>query len=147
MTPYQFADRFRGEVHELPGAEQAPLIQWFHQLAGLGPNEADETPWCSGFVNAMAWLARCARSKRANALSWLDVGAVIPLAQAAVGYDVVILRRFVNGIWNGTNGHVGFYAGQDAEWVYLLGGNQSNQVTLGRFPLKDVLGVRRIGGQ
>lgn len=150
MTPYAFAERFRGEVKELPGGQQAPLIQWFHELAGLGPNTSDETPWCSGFVNAMAWLARCTRSKKANARSWLDVGQVLDLRDAAVGYDVVILRRFINGIDNGVSGHVGFYAGHTLNdqhqpvQVFLLGGNQSNQVTLAPFPAKDVIGVRRL---
>ena len=145
MTPYQFAERFRGEVKELPGSTSSPLIQWFHELAGLGSNESDETPWCSGFVNAMCWLARATRSKRANARSWLEVGQVIAdLSDAAVGFDVIILRRFINGIDNGVSGHVGFYAGHDSAFVYLLGGNQSDQVTVARFDRKDIIGIRRL---
>ena len=145
MTPYQFAERFRGEVKELPSAASSPLIQWFHELAGLGPNESDETAWCSGFVNAMAWLARVTRSKKANARSWLDVGqAVADLSDAQVGFDVVVLRRFINGMDNGVSGHVGFYAGHDDRFVYLLGGNQSDQVTLAKFAREAILGIRRL---
>lgn len=150
MTPYQFAERFRGEVRELPGTAQSPLIQWFHELAGLGSNVADEIPWCSGFMNAMAWLARCTRSKRANARSWLDVGQVVELRDAVVGYDVVVLKRWINGLDNGLSGHVGLYAGHTLDeahkplQVFLVGGNQSNQVTLAPFPAKDVIGVRRL---
>jgi uncharacterized protein (TIGR02594 family) len=144
ITPYQCAERFRGEVRELPGAADSPIIQWFHELAGLGPNEHDEVPWCSGFVNAMAWLANLPRSKRANARSWLNVGQVIDLSEAEVGYDVVVLKRLINGRDDGYSGHVGFYAGRTSTHVFLLGGNQSNQVTLAPFPLKDILGVRRL---
>lgn len=146
MTPYEFAERFRGEVKELPGTEQNPLIQWFHQMAELGPDVSDETPWCSSFVNAMCWLARVTRSKSAAARSWLKVGEVIDgVENAHVGFDIVVLKRLINGMDDGRSGHVGFYAGHDNEFVYLLGGNQGDQVTLAHFPRKNIVGIRRVG--
>jgi len=144
MTLFQLAERFRNEIKEQPGAVQHPFIQWCHSLSGLGFDQPDEVPWCSSFVNAICWMLRLPRSKSAAARSWLGVGTVIDLVEATIGYDIVILRRFINGIDNGVSGHVGIYAGHDSTSVFLLGGNQSNQVTLAPFLRSDIIGVRRL---
>lgn len=140
MTPFDLAQRFVGEVRELTGGEQHPFIQWCHLLCGLGSDQPDETPWCSSFVNAIAWQLRLPRSKSAAARSWLDIGEVIGPAFASVGYDVVILKRGTQS-WQG---HVGFYAGATSTHVSVLGGNQGNTVSIAPFPLADVLGIRRL---
>lgn len=151
MTAYDLAQRFVGEIRELPGAAQHhPLIQWWHMLCALGTNQPDETPWCSSFVNGVCWLLRLPRSKSAAARSWLAVGQPVGLHTAVPGYDVVILKRG-SGDQPGPErldapGHVGFYAGQDPGVVYVLGGNQSNGVTVQAFPRTRVLGVRRLQG-
>jgi uncharacterized protein (TIGR02594 family) len=139
MTPFALAQRFVGEITELTGNDHHPLIQWFHLLCSLGPNQPDETPWCSSFANGVCWLLRLPRSKSAMARSWLGVGVPVELRSAQVGYDVVILERGA-----APAGHVGFYAGQDDTSVHILGGNQSNAVTVHPFPKDKVLGVRRL---
>lgn len=144
MTAFELAERYRGEIKELPGTAHHPLIQWWHSLCGMGFDAADEIPWCSSFVNGIAWELRLPRSKSAAARSWLGVGQAVALADARVGFDVAVLRRFVNGIDNGASGHVGFYAGHTDTHVFVLGGNQSNQITIAPFPTTDVLGVRRV---
>ena len=140
MTAFEMAQRFVGEVSEGPGAIDDPFIQWCLASCGFGPNSPDETPWCSAFVNRIAWLLRLPRSKSAAARSWLTVGQPIDLAQAVVGYDVVVLSRGINP----TQGHVGFFAGLEGKTVHLLGGNQSDGVTVAAFPVARVLGVRRL---
>lgn len=148
MTVFDMAQRFVGEIQELPGAQHHPAIQWWHSLCSLGGDQADETPWCSSFVNGMCWLLRLPRSKSAAARSWLTVGRAIPLDTARTGYDVVVLQRGT-GAQPGADvlqapGHVGFFAGSDASSVFVLGGNQSNAVTVAAFPKAQVLGVRRL---
>lgn len=148
MTAYDLAQRFAGEIKELPGAEQHPFIQWCHLLVGLGANQPDETAWCSSFANAVAWMLRLPRSKSAAARSWLLVGQAITLAQASPGFDVVVLKRGT-GLQPGPDviaaqGHVGFYAGHIGDLVHVLGGNQSNAVTQQAFPTAQVLGFRRL---
>lgn len=140
MTAYALAQRFVGEVRELPGAQQHPLIQWAHMLCNLGPDTPDEVPWCSSFLNVVAWLLQLPRSRSAAARSWLDVGQVIPLDQATPGNDVVILKRG-DQTWQG---HVGLFAGRIGAEVFILGGNQGNGVTIAPFKVGDVLGVRRL---
>lgn len=144
MNAFQLADRFRGQIHERPGAAHHPLIQWWHSLCDLGFDQPDEIPWCSSFVNGVCWILDLPRSKSAAARSWLRIGTETTLDEVTLGYCVVVLRRRVNGIDNGVSGHVGFYAGHTATHVAILGGNQSNQVTVAMFPIGDVLGIRRL---
>lgn len=152
VTPFDLAQRLVGEVQELPGSQHAPFIQWCHQLVGLGPEQPDETPWCSSFVNRIAWFLRLPRSKSAAARSWLAIGTPVELKDAAIGHDVVILKRGTGNqpgpeVTSGAPGHVGFFAGFEDSGrtrVRVLGGNQSNAITIASFPVAQVLGVRRL---
>lgn len=146
VTLYDLAQRFVG-LKEIAGPKTNGFIAWAHSLCGLD-DAADEVPWCSSFVNALAWMLRLPRSKSAAARSWLNVGEPIELAAAAVGYDVVILRRG-NGPQPGPEiiaapGHVGLFAAVDQAFVLVLGGNQADSVNIARFPIASVLGVRRL---
>lgn len=140
MTPYALAQRFVGEIRELPGNQHHPFIQWAHMLCGLGADQPDEVPWCSSFLNAIAWTLNLPRSKSAAARSWLNVGQVIELRAASPGYDVVVLKRGTHP----AQGHVGLFAGLQGDRVHLLGGNQGNTISIAAFPVQDVLGVRRL---
>lgn len=135
LTAYDVAQRFVG-VKETPGATSTPLVLAMLQLDGAWPKD-DAVPWCSAFVNFIAWLLRLPRSKSLAARSWLDVGVPIDIERARPGSDVVILSR--DG-----GGHVGFFAGYDGKIVHLLGGNQSDAVNVTGFPASRVLGVRRL---
>lgn len=138
MSLFAFAQRFIGEIRELPGAQQHPFIQWAHMLCNLGPDQPDEVPWCSSFMNALCWMQRLPRSKSAAARSWLSIGVPVPLEQAQLG-DVVILSRGAP-----PSGHVGLFAGREGPKVHLLGGNQGNAVSVAPFDVSTVLGVRRV---
>ena len=148
MTAFDLAQRFVGEIKELPAAQHHPFIQWCHQLVGLGSDQPDETAWCSSFANAIAWMLRLPRSKSARARSWLTVGSVVSLNFAAPGYDVVILKRGTGPQPDATvldaQGHVGFYAGHSGNRINVLGGKQANGVTIQAFPMEQVLGIRRL---
>lgn len=141
MTLFDLAQRLIGEVKERPGAQDDPFIRWCHGSTSMGES-ADEVPWCSSFVNRLAWLLRLPRSKSAAARSWLDVGESIKLEAAEPGYDVVVFTRGSNP----TAGHVAVFAGLDGDAVRVIGGNQGNSVTLATYPRNSVLGVRRLKG-
>ncbi len=149
LTLWQLAERLVGEVKERPGAVHDPFVQWCHESCGLGPESPDETPWCSSFVNRLAWLLRMPRSKSAAARSWLGVGMPVePSAAIACANDVVVLQRGT-GPQPGPEvlrapGHVGLFGGWDGDHVRVLGGNQSNGVTVALFPVTSVLGIRRL---
>lgn len=146
VSAYDIAQRFVGIV-EVPGSTANPQILAMLKLDQQWPGD-DSVPWCSGFVNYVAWLLRLPRSKSLRARSWLTVGEVITLEDAEPGFDVVILKRG-GGDQPGPDvieapGHVGFFAGVDGENVQLLGGNQSDSVRLSSYPKSRLLGVRRL---
>ena len=148
MTAFDMAQRFVG-TKEIGGDTDNPQILAFLKLDNTWP-EHDEVPWCSGFVNYICWLLRLPRSKSLRARSWLTVGRAIRLDEAEPG-DVIVLQRG-GGDQPGPEvieapGHVGFFAGYDtvaAEWVQVLGGNQSDGVNVREYPTTRLLGVRRL---
>jgi uncharacterized protein (TIGR02594 family) len=148
MKLYDLAQRFVG-MAELAGDKHNGFISWAHSLCGLDPSTPDEVPWCSSFVNALAWMLRLPRSKSSAARSWLNVGRPIEIDLAVPGFDVVILKRGTGPqpgpeITSGAPGHVGLFAGIDQSVVLVLGGNQSNSVNIARYPINSMLGVRRL---
>ncbi len=147
ITAYDLAQRFVG-VKEIPGKKKNdPQIMSMLSLDVDWPTK-DEVPWCSAFINYVAWLLRLPRSISLIARSWLGVGKPIELVDARAGFDIVILKRG-RGAQPGPEdrtapGHVGFYAGKDGDNIIILGGNQSNSVCLAHYPKSRLLGTRRL---
>lgn len=149
---FDMAQRFVG-VEEIPGVASNPMVLAMLQLDQKWP-KGDDVPWCSAFTNYIAWLLRLPRSKSLAARSWLLVGKPIDLDDAEPENDVVVFKR------GGANqpgpdvikaiGHVNFFAGLERSpggaltHVLGVGGNQSDAVTVDRFPAARVLGVRRL---
>lgn len=149
INAYILASRFVGKVLERPGDLDHPLIQWWLSLCRFGFDAHDETPWCSAFVNGIAFELGVPRTESALARSWLQVGRPVSLDEAEVGWDIVILQRG-SGPQPGPEviaapGHVGFFAGHSwGSEILVLGGNQSNAVNVRSYPRARVLGVRRL---
>lgn len=146
VSAYELAQRFVG-IEEVPGATSNPQVLAMLRLDAAWP-EGDHVPWCSAFTNYIAWLLRLPRSKSLRARSWLNVGEVVRLEEAAAGFDVVIFKRG-SGQQPGPEvidapGHVGFYAGVDGKNILVLGGNQSDTVGIAPYPKAKLLGVRRL---
>ena len=146
ITAHQLAKRFIG-VHEVDGDEDHPLIQFAMSTTTYGSgaiDTPDSVPWCSAFVNFIAWLLDAPRSNSAMARSWLSVGRPVKLEGAVVGWDVVIFSR---GDPGGTQGHVGFFSGVGfGGGIKILGGNQGDEVNVTTFPTDRILGIRRLIG-
>ena len=146
VSAYDIALRFVG-IKEVSGSTANPQILAMLRLDQQWP-EDDSVPWCSGFVNYIAWILRLPRSKSLRARSWLTVGEVLELAEAEAGFDVVVLKRG-GGKQPGPSvidapGHVGFFAGVQGNSILVLGGNQSDTVSIGAYPKSRLLGVRRL---
>ena len=146
MKPYDIAQRFVN-VKEAPGKASNPHILAMLRLDSAWP-DGDDVPWCSAFVNYIAWLLRLPRSKSLRARSWLLVGTPVSLSKAKAGTDVVILKRG-GGDQPGPDvieapGHVGFYAGHEGDDILILGGNQSDSVNITRYSKDRLLGIRRL---
>lgn len=94
----------------------------------------DETPWCGLFVAhciAKAGHPIPGGGAFARAKAWLNWGKA---SQPRLGAVVVFGR---NG-----GGHVGFLVGESKANYYVLGGNQSNAVTITPIDKLRALGVR-----
>ena len=147
VSAYEIAQRFVG-IKEVSGSAANSQILAMLKLDQKWP-EDDSVPWCSGFTNYVAWLLRLPRSKSLRARSWLTIGEVIELKNAEAGFDVVIFKRG-GGKQPGPDvidapGHVGFFAGTEGRNVLVLGGNQSDSVSISSYPKSRLLGVRRLG--
>lgn len=70
------------------------------------------------------------------ARSWLDWGVAL---ENPIYGCVTVLTRDDPTSWKG---HVGFYLRHDEEFVYLLGGNQLDEVRELAYPVASVLGYR-----
>ncbi len=138
-------------ISELAGKKNHPLISWWISLCNFDLDAADEIPWCSAFVNGMAWDLRLPRSNSLAARSWLAIGQAISPENIVVGFDVVILKRGLDPqpgpeVTSGAPGHVGIFAGMGgvATTINVLAGNQGNRVSVQSFPTSRVLGIRRL---
>lgn len=121
-------------VAELRNGENPRIIE-YHRTTLLGAKN-DETPWCSSFVNWVLMKAGLNRTKSAAARSWLNYGYLL---QNPIPGAIVVLSRGGNP----EAGHVGFYySDKDSLNFNLLGGNQSDKVSIQPFPKNRILAVR-----
>lgn len=134
-NPFEMASQFLGRK-EFAGERDNPLILGMLQLDDSWP-EHDEIPWCSAFVNFICFCCKLPRSKSLGARSWLSIGQPVLLDAAKKGFDIVIFER-------GIGGHVAFFDSVNDKSVFVLGGNQSDQVSYASFPRTRVMGVRRL---
>lgn len=147
VSAFSMAQRFIG-VKETAGQASNPIVLGMLRLDQGWPSD-DSVPWCSAFVNYIAWLLRLPRSKSLRARSWLTVGeSVYVLVEASAAFDVVIVKRGPDPQPGpevlDAPGHVGFFAGMEGDRVLILGGNQSDMVSVAQFPRADILGIRRL---
>ncbi len=100
---------------------------------------AAEIPWCGAFVGMVLAATLPKEAMPANPLgsrNWLKAGK--PLDGPQIGAIAIFWR----GNRNGWQGHVGFVVGHDKTHLHILGGNQSDAVTVSRIAKNRLLGYR-----
>lgn len=122
---------------ETPGNASNPeIIAWANEVGaktGMLYND-DAVPWCGLFMAVCAKRAGYEPpdiSVRASA--WSTFGN--PSDKPMLG-DVLVFTRTGGG-------HVGLYVGEDAEAYHVLGGNQSDAVTITRIAKSRFSAARR----
>lgn len=123
---------------EIVGAKHNSEIVKYFQEIGFKQVKDDETAWCSAFVNWVAMKSDCLRSKKLNAKSWLEVGIKTETPRIM---DVCIFNRGDVKSWQG---HVAFYIKETSNGVWVLGGNQANQVKIEFYPKHKLIEIRDI---
>ena len=126
-------------TRERAGSRHEPDILEFFEDAGHGDVKRDEVPWCAAFTGACLARAGEVASGSLLARSYLDWGTSIDEPRPGA---VTVLSR--GEPWAG---HVGFWIGETDGSVVLLGGNQSDAVTVTRFPKSRLLGFRWPGDE
>lgn len=112
-----------------------PRISEYHQGTNIEGYD-DKAAWCSSFLNWVFRQSGYTGTGSALARSWLDWGK--SLKEPRLGCVVVLERENPNG-WQG---HVGLYLKTQGDRVYLLGGNQLDEVREHHYPLSSVLAFR-----
>lgn len=127
-------------TEEIVGDNDNPEVLKYAKDTGIKGITSDEIPWCSTFVNWVAWKAGQQYSKKANARSWLNVGQKVTSPEPG---DIVVFWRESPESWKG---HVGFFLGvsPDRKRVYCLGGNQGNRVSVSAYRINTVLSYQRL---
>lgn len=130
-----------GTVEFAGKADNQAILNWAEEVEkALGAKHlgytADSIPWCGLFAGVVAARAGWADQMPKTPLwakSWLEFGQK---ADVPMFGDILVFGR--DG-----GGHVGFYVGEDAGYWHVLGGNQSDAVTITRIAKGRLLGARR----
>ena len=120
---------------EIKGPIANPRIRAMFADAGHPHTVSDEVPWCAAFVGAVLTRSGIKPTGSLMARSYLAWGA--PLQVPREGCIVVLTRGS-----NPAAGHVGFFVGSRDGYVTVLGGNQSDRVSVQDFSEAGVLGYR-----
>jgi uncharacterized protein (TIGR02594 family) len=137
MSDAPWLDRARKYVglKEIIGSKHEKEIVRFFADAGHTEVHDDETAWCAAFVGAMLARAGFKSTKSLLARSYATFGVEDEDPKPGT---IVVLKRG-NSSWQG---HVGFYVSGTKTSVRILGGNQSNSVSIQSFPRSSVIAFR-----
>ena len=133
---YEEAKRLLG-TRETPGpASNHKILEWAKDLDIS--YKGDDVPWCGLFVAHCIGSTLTEESLPANPLSaraWRKVGQ-----SCKPGLGAILV--FWRGSPGGALGHVGFYKGEDKNAYHVLGGNQSDRVSVARVAKDRLLEAR-----
>ncbi len=121
---------------EVPGRGNSKTILGWAKETDLTKQgySADSTPWCGLWMKLIAQRAgKLAPKYPLWALNWEGFGT--QGNQPCLGDTLVFLRS--------GGGHVGIYIAEDKIAYHVLGGNQSDRVSITRVDKKRLHGVRR----
>ena len=120
---------------ERMGSADNPAILAYYRDAGHSVVAHDETAWCAAFVGAMLARSGLPRSGSLMARSYAAHGTVIE--EPRLGAIAVLTRGEDPAL-----GHVGFVVGATDASLVLLGGNQSDSVSVAAFERSRLTALR-----
>ena len=129
-------------LKERPGRDSDPQIyDMISEVFGEGYDDG-EISWCGLWLGkvfdklgydkpAKWWVAR----------NWKNIGEPVELKDIKQG-DIVTYWRYSPNDWRG---HVHIYSGeQNDKYLYGLGGNQRNEVSVAMYPKERIVAIRRV---
>ncbi|SCW80569.1 TIGR02594 family protein [Sphingobium faniae] len=131
----QEGSKLYGTFEVMGPANNPAIMGWAKESELSRTFTADSIPWCGLF---MAVVARRAGKSVVEgplwARNWAKFGK--PADRAQLG-DILVFRRGQG------SGHVGLYVGEDYGAFHVLGGNQSDGVTITRIVRDRCIAIRR----
>ena len=138
MTHMTIARSYLG-TKEIKGSADNPKIMEMYRTVGHDWVEHDEVAWCAAFVGHCLEKAGFASTRKLNARSYLTWGEKVAGLEQARDGDVLVFTRGASA----AQGHVAFFLKAVGSQVEVLGGNQSDGVTIARYAKSRLLGIRR----
>lgn len=136
MTPWLKIAAAHLGTRETPGPGNNPkIIGWAKRIGGWIASfyKQDSIPWCGLFVGYVMVQAGFKVGQDAlSALSWAKFGQALKIPTPGA---ILVFKR-------PGGGHVGFYVSEDRTTFHVLGGNQSDAVTLTRISKDRLVAVR-----
>lgn len=123
-------------AYEYKNGDNPEIIKYF--MNNKNSDYTDEIPWCAAFVNWCLSSGGFEYSGLLQARSYLNVGYHVPHPQLG---DVAIFWRGDKHSWKG---HVGFYINKVGHDIYILGGNQSDAVSIAPYHESQLIDFRRV---
>ncbi|HSF96820.1 MAG TPA: TIGR02594 family protein [Thermohalobaculum sp.] len=125
-------------VSEVSGPDSNPRILQYARELGVDFSD-DDIPWAGLFAGWVVSRAVPDETLPANMLqnrSWTKFGVETDSPQPGT------IAVFWRGSPDGWQGHVGFYVDEDEKAYHILGGNQSNSVSVSRLAKDRLLSFR-----
>lgn len=116
--------------------DSAAALRKFLKSDGKTLGDPAKLPWCGDFVETCMALALPDEALPTNpylARNWLKFG------REGIGYGATLVFKRPGAP---TSGHVGYYYAEDKTHYHVLGGNQSNSVSVTRIAKTRLLGSR-----
>lgn len=125
-------------IKEIAGPEHNQIIvNMFAEIGYPHVKDDDSTAWCSAALNYICKKLGYERSGELTARSWLKMPIIV--LKPTLGDIAIFWREDKNG-WKG---HVGLYISETKDSIYVLGGNQNNQINIMPYPKANLLGYRQ----
>lgn len=137
MKHLEEALKFYGVKGILGKEDNKQIVKFFEEI-GHDWVKNDEVPWCAAFLNYVLKVAGKEYTGKLNARSFLEIGEKV--TEPILG-DIAVFWRLDP---KGTLGHVGIFVSEDEKYIYTLGGNQGNQVSIIPIKKERLLSYQRI---
>jgi uncharacterized protein (TIGR02594 family) len=125
-------------THEGAGKADNPRVVALFKDAGCPEVKHDSTAWCAAFIGACLHRAGLRGTGSLWALDYANWG--VRLEHPAFG--CIATKKRKNKLGKTIGGHVFFVVGWDKAFVYALGGNQNDQVSIVKYPRSVVTAWR-----
>lgn len=117
-----------------------PKVEKYHAHATKENKQGakDDVPWCASFIAYVLETVGMGSTNSKAARSYLMWG--VSTKKNPWPGDIVVFWR---GSLNGWRGHAGFLVKAEGNYLWVLGGNQNNEVNITKYSRSKLLDIRR----